>query len=403
MQRKHLLYTIALIASTGVMQAQAGGLWLNEYGDFSAGRSAAGAEAGLDDAAAIFYNPASATRLGGKQLFVSAGAFLVDTKFDIDYSNPVSGNNNGGDAGLDVPAASMAYVHDLDSEKWSVGFSIGGLSGAGLEYAEDWVGRFQATDVELLLMAIAPTAAFKVSEKLSIGASFQIFYSSLDLKLAVPSPQNPGTGSASIDGTDTGIGFTLGGLYEFNEYTRMGLLYQSELEPDFSGKLKINVPDIDVESNTKFTMAQTLRLSLHHDLNDRLGLALTVGWDDWSAMDEVFVSLPDQGRGLKRNWEDTYHYAAGLEYRINDDWQITSGIAYDTSPVSAINRTADMPVDRQVRYSAGARHQFSDTLTIGGFINFADLGSAKIYTESWGGEYKDNSLLQLGINFSWKL
>ncbi len=41
----------------------AGGLWLNEYGDFSGGRAAAGAAAGLDDAAAIFYNPAGIGRI----------------------------------------------------------------------------------------------------------------------------------------------------------------------------------------------------------------------------------------------------------------------------------------------------------------------------------------------------
>ena len=390
----------ALLAADTTM---AGGLWLNEYGDFSGGRAAAGAAAGLDDAAAIFYNPASATRLEGKQLFVSGGAFLPDTQFDIDYTSPLNGNDDGGDAGLKAPAASLAYIHDLASDKWSVGVSFAGLSGAGLEYNKSWVGRFQATEVEIVLLAVAPTVAYKVTDKLSIGASLQIYYSSLDLKLAVPSMENPGQGKASIDGTDEGLGFTLGAMYELSEHTRFGLNYQSKLEPEYSGKLKVNVADVRVDSDTELTMAQFVRLSLHHDLNDRLGLAFTLGWDDWSALDNVFVSVADQGASLVKNWDDTYHYAVGFEYRLSDDWQITSGIAYDTSPVDSRDRTADLPVDRQVRYSAGARHQFSDALTIGGYINYADLGSAKIRTDFWGGEYKNNSLLQLSINFNWKL
>ena len=57
------------IASTAILPvfllagapAQAGGLWLNEFGDFSGGRAAAGAAAGTGDAAAILYNPAGAS------------------------------------------------------------------------------------------------------------------------------------------------------------------------------------------------------------------------------------------------------------------------------------------------------------------------------------------------------
>ena len=50
----------------------AGGLWLNEYGDFSGGRSSAGASAGVDDASTIMHNPASSTRIKDSQAFVQA-------------------------------------------------------------------------------------------------------------------------------------------------------------------------------------------------------------------------------------------------------------------------------------------------------------------------------------------
>ncbi len=387
----------------GSGNALAGGLWLNEFGDFSGGRSAAGSAAGLDDAAGIIYNAAGASRLEGNQLFLSAGLLIPTLEFDIDYTNPITGNDNGGQAALNAPGLAFAYVHDIDSDRWSVGISLGGLSGAGLEYNKQWVGRFQATDVELLVMALAPTAAYQVTDRLSLGASIQVYYSSLDLKLAVPSPQNPGTGKAELDGTDTGVGFTLGAIYEFSERTRLGVNYQSELDIDFDGKLKVNVADVRVDSNTELTLAQFIRLSLHHDFNDRWGLALTLGWDDWSAMDSVFVSVPDRDGELEKNWDDTYHSAIGLEYRLSDKWQLTTGIAYDTNPVDATDRTADMPVDRQVRYAAGARYQLSESMTIGGYVNYVDLGSAKIRTDFWGGEYKDNNLLQLSVFLNWTI
>ena len=89
----------------GSGNSMAGGLWLNEFGDFSGGRSSAGASAGVDEAATIIHNPASASRIEGSQLFGAAGALIPDVKFDIDYTNPLNGNDNGGDAGLSAPVA----------------------------------------------------------------------------------------------------------------------------------------------------------------------------------------------------------------------------------------------------------------------------------------------------------
>ncbi|MEP1594855.1 MAG: outer membrane protein transport protein, partial [Halieaceae bacterium] len=124
---------------------------------------------------------------------------------------------------------------------------------------------------------------------------------------------------------------------------------------------------------------------------------------DWSALDEVFVALPSQGASLKKNWEDTYHYAAGFQYKASDRWDITAGIAYDTNPVSSSDRTADLPVDRQIRYNIGARYALRDNLKLGGYANYTDLGSAKIKANGWSGEYSSNNVIELGVYANWTL
>lgn len=392
------------LALTASSQATAGGLWLNQFGDFAAGRASAGASAGVDEASTIIHNPASSMQLDGSQLFVGAGVILGDIQFDIDETNPISGNDDGGDAALDAPIAEFAYVHDTDSEKWSAGVYMAGFSGAGLEYNDDWVGRFQATDVEILVLALAPTVAFQLTENFSVGVAAQYFYGELELKLAIPSIR-PGVdnGKGKLDGTDNGFGFALGAVYEFSDYTRLGINYQSEIELDFDGKLKVPAGSVRVDSNTELSLAQTVRVSLHHSLDDQIGFDFTVGWDDWSALDEVFVALPSQGASLEKNWEDTYHYAAGFQYKATDKWDITAGIAYDTNPVDARDRTADLPIDRQIRYNIGARYAFRDNLDLGGYANYTDLGSAKIKTDRWSGEYSSNSVVELGVYANWRL
>ena len=57
--KKTILGCAVAAALLNAGHTAAGGLWLNEYGDFSGGRASAGSAAGLDDAASIMYNPAS--------------------------------------------------------------------------------------------------------------------------------------------------------------------------------------------------------------------------------------------------------------------------------------------------------------------------------------------------------
>jgi long-chain fatty acid transport protein len=390
-------------------QSLAGGLWLNEFGDFAGGRASAGASAGTDEATTILHNPASVGRIEGKRLQVSGVAFIPKVRFDVDNSDPLLGNNDGGQSGKNAPGAGFFYIHDLDSEKWSLGVSLAGLAGAGLDYDKQWVGRYQSTDVELLLMVMGFVVSYQVTDKFSVGVAPQAYYSKLEMKLGVPTGLITGNleqddGKAKIDGDDTGFSFLAGATYDFSDATRVGIRYQSKIDIKYGGDLKLNPGDLKASSDTELPFAANIRGGLHHDLNDRLGLDLTVGWDDWSTLEHVIVSVDTiGGAGLEKNWEDTYHYALGFQYKLDDDWDLTAGIAYDTSPVSASDRTADLPVDRQVRYTAGARYDFSETFNVGGYVEYIDLGSAKIHGEFWNGKYSDNEVYSFAVFGEWKL
>lgn len=401
---------LALLTVPGF--ASAGGLWLNEFGDFSGGRAAAGAAAGVDEAMTIAYNPASITLLEGSQLFVSAGAIMGDMAFDVSYGSPRNGTGDGGDAGKTAPAGALAYVHDFASDRWSAGVALGGLSGAGLDYDDGWAGRYQATEVSLLVMALSPTVAYKVNDHLSLGASVQAVYGDLELDFAVPRRLAAAQdGAGSLDGDDLTPAFTLGAVYELRPGSRFGLFYQSEVELDFDGRAKVNVP-LDrvgegaelarsVGTDTELTLAEYVRFSIHQALDDRWGVNLTLGWDNWSALDNVIVSTEDGQNGIPTQWSDTWHYAWGIEYKLDDRWDLTSGIAYDDNPVRARDRNAQLPVDRQIRYAVGARYRVGDSIRVGGYINYVDLGNAKISAQRFGGDFDENSALSLAVNLSW--
>lgn len=387
--------------------ALAGGLWLNEYGDFAGGRASAGAAAGTDEASTIVHNPASAGLIKGNQLFGSAGMLIPKVKFDTQESVPFIGDDNGGQAGEPAPAASMAYIYDNGWDKWSTGISLAGLAGAGLDYNDNWVGRYQVTDVNLLVMALGATVAYQVTDKLSVGVTPQVYYATLEQKLKLPTSviTRRNDVRAKLDGDDTGFGGMVGALYEISADTRVGVSWQSDFDIKFDGDLKVqgNIADgVQVNTDTKMTMAQYVRAAFHHNLNDRLGLDFTVGWDDWSKLDDIFISVNTGGGApVETRWKDTYHYAAGFQYKLDDQWDLTAGIAYDTNPVSASNRVAQLPVDEQIRYNIGARNHLTDSLIVGGYFNYTDLGSAKIDGDFWSGKYSANEMYQVSIFANW--
>jgi long-chain fatty acid transport protein len=393
--------TLAFFPLLAIADAvQAGGLYLNEFGTPSMGTAGAGAQAVASDASTSFHNPAGMTRLEGTQIMGGLGLGVVDTEFDPDAGTPIPGDD-GGDAGGLAPILGSFVTHSL-TDDLKVGFNVISVSGAVLDYDDSWTGRFLVTDVELLTVSLNPSLAYRVNDWLSLGAGLLAMYGKLDYELELPPAVFPGGGSAEIDGDDWAFSFNIGLLVEPSPRTRFGVIYVGKTDAKFSGDFEVNPPGLDVASDTELTFPQMVRIGAYHELNDQWALLGTVGWEDWSELDNLLVSTEAAGVQIPRNWKDTYHFSGGVHYRPWDDWLFQAGISYDTSPVDSDDRTPDMPMDRQIRYALGVQYDWSERLTLGGAVEFADYGNAKIDNPLLQGDYKDNHIFFFALNANWK-
>ena len=198
------------------------------------------------------------------------------------------------------------------------------------------------------------------------------------------------------------FGFNAGVLLEPTDRTRIGITYQSELKPDLSGDVSVTPPDIDVAIDTSVPFPQLVRVSLYHELNEQFALLGSLGWEDWSQLKSTVISTRLGAQAIPRNWRDTWHFSVGLHYKVTPEWTLQTGFTYDTSPVSAIDRTPDMPIDRQIRGAVGAQYQWSDDVTIGGAFVYADYGKAAITNPLLVGDYSDNQIYMFALNANWK-
>jgi long-chain fatty acid transport protein len=236
-------------------------------------------------------------------------------------------------------------------------------------------------------------------------------YSELDMDVAVPNPLSPvqgPDGKINLDGDDIQAAGTMSFLYEFTERTRLGGRATSKFDFDYDGNISSELlGEVGVETN--LTMAAVARVGLSHDLNDSWSLHATWGWDNWSELKDVFISTNTRGATLPRNWDDTYHYALGADYRLDKRWTLRAGVAYDTNPVDEKDRTADMPLDEQFRYAAGFDYVRDSGMKISGSVVYADYGEADIVSNrapplfGFEGDYKTNDLWFASISFNWQL
>ena len=328
----------------------------------------------------------------------------------MEQSGIANGDGDGGDAADPQPGGSAFYAHPLN-DRWAVGVSVVALTGSVLDYDDDWAGRYQVQDVSILVIGAVPSVSYRVTDKLSVGASVPIMYSELDMDIAVPNPNSPvqgPDGKVNLDGNDTQVAGSVSFLYEFSERTRLGGRALSKFDFEYDGNISADLlGQVGVETN--LTMASLARVGLSHDLNEQWSLHATWGWDNWSEMQDIFLSTNTGGATLPRNWEDTYHYAVGADYRLDRHWTLRAGVAYDTDPTDAKDRTADMPMDEQYRYAAGFDYLRDTGMRISGSLVYADYGSADIESDrapplfGLKGDYQTNEIWFANVSFNWPL
>ena len=399
-----LIAVCAIFVVFPFTSATGGGLYLNEFGTTAMGTAGAGSAAYADDASTAFHNPAGMTRIDGRQFSAGAGLIMGKVQFDPDTDTPITGGN-GGDAVSLAPIAGSHYVHSV-SDRFKLGLSAGAITGAALDYDNDWSGRYLNQEVSLMSFSLLPGAAYRINEKLSIGGNVNITYATLDYYLAIPNPE-PGASDGKVkveNADDWDVGFNLSMLFELSEDTRLGVIYFSGIEPTFDGDVKITPVDLKADVSLEFNFPPMVRGSIYHKLNQKFALLGSVGWEKWSDFDEIPVSAGEHVNGaIPTNWDDTWHISGGLHYMPNEKWMFMTGFAYDTSPVDKVDRTPDLPVDRQLRYAFGTQYHWKANVDLGAAVVYADLGDSEIENDKLLGEYESNDLIMIAFNFNWKL
>lgn len=388
-----LIPALMLVAFSGA--ASASGFQLMEQNASGIGNAYAGSAAVADNASTIFFNPAGMTQLQAREF--SLGVSAVDPSFSFDNKGSSVGSlaetGNGGDAGGwgFVPNGYLSWAINKDLY---VGIGFGAPFGLKTEYDDRWLGAAQSSKFEIKTYNINPSIAYRVNDKVSIGAGFS--WQKIDAEYV----RLAGTGAGSSHVTakmnldDTAWGWNLGALFTLSPSTKVGLSYRSEMKYHTDGDVKLSsdgsaagnaaLPGFlaaggqsDVRAN--LNLPDTFIMSVTQKLSDKWEMLGDVSWTGWSSIPKVDimrasgVAVGDKAQTLETKFDDAWRVALGANYQYNDAWKLKFGVAYDQTPVpNSTYRLVSLPDNDRVWFSFGTQWTPDKTSRL-------DLGVTYIY------------------------
>ena len=364
------LMALAVAAALGGASglAAAAGFALIEQSGSGMGNAYAGAAATAEDASTVFFNPAGMSFLQGPQAAVAAHVISLSAEFSGTATNPVAlgggaaTGGTGGDAGGAAVVPNLYFTMPV-GERLSLGLGVNVPFGLTTEYEDNWVGRFQGIKSELTTININPSIAYKFSDTFSIGGG--VNYQRLDAELTNAVVLGALTeGRTKLEADDDAWGWNIGVMFQVTPMTRIGVAYRSEIEYELEGSVTTTLGGAVVgpasgPTGATVTLPDMFSLSVAHTMSDRLQLLADVSRTGWSSVGQIPVVNTTNGTlrdNLVLDFDDSWRYSVGANYKLNDTWVLKGGLAYDETPVKgATTRSVRLPDNDRIWVSFGGQ------------------------------------------------
>jgi len=311
-------------------------------------------------------------------------------KFDPTPETSVPGSPTGSPGGF-MPGGSVHAVFETAPGQ-RFGMSLASTAAIALDYDDDWVGRYYAAESAFLTVTLNPSYSIRLNDEVSVGGGFDIMAGSLIASLPVNNALDGiPDGKLEVDTGATGFGWNAGVLIEPDAETRFGFTYRSAVDLDFDDVASVSGlgPGLQgllagsgvlgSELDVGMTMPQEVMVSGYRVLNDEWALMGNFGWQNWEEFGRVEIAVADStSLTTPSTYDDTWHVALGVHYRMQPTWLGMAGYAFDSSASEDETRSISMPFDTARRYALGVLHEHSDRLDWGFAYELISGGDAPV-------------------------
>ncbi|MCC4232068.1 OmpP1/FadL family transporter [Sphingobium soli] len=373
-----LLATAALALP---VPALAGGFYLQEQSPIEIGRALSGGAAAGDDPSTIYFNPAAMTELQGVQLSAGASALMASAHQTNRGSYrsvpgstvrvPVTGGDGGNPFESVIPVPSFYASAQVTDKLW-LGLGVNAPFGLKLEYADDFFGRYDSLYTDLKTYNIQPSAAYKLTDNLSIGGGVDVQYVKATLTNALPqvSPLVPTDGFTSLKGDDWSVGWNAGLFYTTGD-TNFGVHYRSGISHKLQGTQIISglaapltAANGEFAATAPLDLPDIVTVSMMHRLTPRLRAMITGKWYNWSKFKGIAVTSATGTTNKELDYKDSYSVSVGGEYDVSPALTLRAGTMFDRTPTNPQYLTTRVPDGDRVWLTGGATWNMSEMMAL---------------------------------------
>jgi len=325
-------------------------------------------------------NPAGMARIGARTDF-SMEAFMPERAADFGAM--------GGDS-----ADSAVSMYGVPAIGWTAPTSDGsnvyfgggmfGTSGMGVDYATTNMSPGYFTDPtnpatfvadpvnwegysNISFWQMAPSLAWNVNNRLSLGASLNIDYQAVAFKQRVTTDSHMVLQNFDLSrgASGFGLGLGLGLLYDLSDSVTVGLNYKSKQQFDAMeyqlgwGDIS-NGPGAEAPAGTyklDLDFPQQAAAGIAYRPNKALTVSADVKWINWSdTMDTLAVEGPGgMSVAMDPGWKDQTVYALGVAYALNSKMNLRAGYNYAKAPFGEdeVSRNLILPAIVETHYTVG--------------------------------------------------
>ncbi len=343
-----------------------------------------------DDVYAIHYNPAGLTQI--KSFTISAGAEYLDPNLKVHNYEATNymGQSVPGDSSFSDHSDNLLvpfFGAAVPIGDFVLGISAYVPYGLHIKWDDDPNNNpaaYVATESSYTRKVIAPSIAYKINDKFSIGAAVllgkteaseeRLLYSKV---LFLGTIYETGLHNKRIETTledDFNWSFNIGVMYKPIKELSIGFTYRSKTDVDMDGETKIHdvsLPNSKVDvDDVKIDHPAQFQLGVRYIPVESFSVEVDLVYTLWSEIDNYKVDFDPallgaiEEKKYNRDWEDTLQVRVGAEWKINTIFALRGGYYYDPSPIPDDTFDTMWPDADKHTFSLGGGINFTDSLSL---------------------------------------
>ena len=388
---KEKLFTVCLLITLSYSSSLGSGYQVLLQGNRTTGMGNLGVMM-YSDASSLFFNPGAMGFMDHNSVLIGFNPIFASNT----YWNSAP-DNSSYTAITDNPMGTPFHAYAVwGPAERKFKFGIGAITpfGTGVNWGNSWAGRDLLNELTLQAIQIQPTVAYKLTDKLSIGAGLDVTIGSVKLTRTLlldlrTQGSNYKEGSVTLDGeATTAFGYNVGLFYSPSERLDIGLSYRSKVDMNIEdGTAEFVVPSsmatLFPDGNTfsaTLPLPSVISAGLTYHISEHFEIGAQFDWVGWSTYESLDIDFKINTQQLEdssspRNYEDSWVIHLGGEYSVDTNVQIRAGFYYDKTPVQDGYMSPENPDNDRMGFTGGLGYTYGERIQLD--LSFLYIHSSK--------------------------